>query len=92
MQREKLELTEAEGREIVYGDTFDYDIIKDEITDTGRWSVYHDIVIQRKSDGKFFADSYSVGATESQDESPYEYSKPEFKEVFPVERIIITYE
>lgn len=48
------------------------DIIRhNEIIDTTRWSVVYDIVFEH--DGKFYRTSYSVGATESQDESPWEY-------------------
>ena len=45
--------------------------IKDEITGTGRWSIFHNIIFEY--DGKFYQTSYSVGATEEQDESPWEY-------------------
>lgn len=45
--------------------------ILDEITDTSRWSIHHRIVFAYQ--GKFYATHYSVGATESQDESPWEY-------------------
>ena len=92
MEREVLKLTSEEGRNIVYGDTNEYEIVKDEISNNGRWSIYHDIIIKRKSDGKFFSDSYSEGATEMQDESPYEYDTPNFTEVFPVEKKVIVYE
>lgn len=45
--------------------------IKDTITDTSRWSIYHEIVFEH--DGKFYMTDYSEGATEMQDESPWEY-------------------
>lgn len=92
MNREKLNLTKVEGRNIIWEDNNDYEIIKKEIVDTSRWSKIYEIVIKRKSDGKFFRDNYSIGATESQDESPYEYSEPDFREVFPVEKKVIVYE
>lgn len=44
--------------------------IKDDITDTSRWSIYHDIIFTH--DGKFYRTYYSVGATEMQWESPWE--------------------
>ena len=59
--------------------------IHDEIVDTGRWSIHHRIVFQ--DNGKFYSTHYSVGATESQDERPWEYdnevecSEVELKEV-----------
>ena len=48
------------------------DIIKHvELIDTSRWSIHYSIVFAHE--GKFYKTSYSVGATESQDESPWEY-------------------
>jgi len=47
------------------------DAIEDEIVDHTRWAVHHEMVF--KKDGKFYKTWYSVGATESQDESPWEY-------------------
>ncbi|MCL1696387.1 hypothetical protein [Lysinibacillus sp. BPa_S21] len=45
--------------------------VLDEITDTSRWSVHHRIIF--KHDGKFYEAYYSEGATEMQDERPWEY-------------------
>lgn len=45
--------------------------ILDEITDNSRWSIHHKIVFEH--DGKFYQTHYSEGATEMQDESPWEY-------------------
>ena len=71
MNREKLNLTSEQGRDIVNGDDSNFVIIEDRIVGTRRWSVVYEIVVQRKTDGKYFRDSYRRGATESQDESPY---------------------
>jgi hypothetical protein len=46
-------------------------IYLDEITNHNRWSVGHRIVFQYND--KVYEAYYSVGATESQDESPWEY-------------------
>lgn len=45
--------------------------IEDNIYDTRRWSEDHEIVF--KYDGKYYQACYSCGATEMQDESPWEY-------------------
>lgn len=45
--------------------------IVDKIIDTNRWSIIHKIVFEDK--GKFYQTTYSEGATEYQDESPWEY-------------------
>lgn len=44
----------------------------DKIVDTSRWSVIHEIVF--KDNGKFYQTTYSEGATECQDERPWEYA------------------
>ena len=54
--------------ELPYND----DIIKlNEIVETSRWSIHYLLVFE--FEGKYFRTRYSVGATESQDESPWEY-------------------
>lgn len=75
----------------------DYDeeevkIVQSELIDTTRWSLVYEMVF--KKDGKYYKTSYSTGATESQDESPYEYEDDEIecREVFPKEKTIIVYE
>lgn len=35
---------------------------------------------------------WKVGATENQDEEPYEHTEPNFSQAFPVEKTIIVYE
>lgn len=45
--------------------------ILDEITHVSRWSVHHRIVFAYQ--GRFWETYYSVGATEIQEESPWEY-------------------
>jgi hypothetical protein len=52
--------------DLPYGNT-----IVDNIVDTTRWSVIHEIVFADK--GKFFRTTYSEGATEMQYERPWEY-------------------
>jgi hypothetical protein len=91
-EREKLILTQDEARAIVFDDHEDYQVIENEIESTSRWSEHHLVTVQRLSDGKYFQDTYSQGLTESQDERAYEYSQPNFTEVFQVTKTIIAYE
>lgn len=49
-----------------------YTALEDNIIDNSRWSIIHEIVFQ-DLDGKFYQTTYSVGATECQDERPWEY-------------------
>lgn len=46
-------------------------VIKDEIVEHSRWSVLHDLIF--KHDGVLYQTNYTVGATEYQDESPWEF-------------------
>lgn len=50
------------------------DVVRDKIAGTSRWSIKHELIFKR--DGKLYRVHYSVGATESQDESPWEYTDP----------------
>jgi len=45
--------------------------VVDKIIDTTRWSIVHEIVFE--NNGKFYQTTYSEGATEMQDERPWEY-------------------
>lgn len=92
IERERLILTGEEGRRIIYEDHEDFELVTSEIVDNSRWSIVHEDVYQRLSDKKFFKTTYRTGATELQDERPYEYGDAVFKEVFPVEKTIIVYE
>lgn len=69
-------------------------LVCEELVDTSRWSHIHERVYQNLEDGKFYSTTYSTGATECQDESPYEYDgeEIEFDEVVAVEKTIIVYE
>ena len=70
----------------------DDEIISDQIIENTRWSILHERIF--KHDGKFYQTIYSVGATEIQDESPYEYDGDEIEctEVRPVEKVVTVYE
>jgi hypothetical protein len=91
--KETLSLKAEEARLIAYGDHELFEDVTSEITDTTRWSVCYGKIAKRIFDGKFFKLNYEVGATEMQDESPYEWEdEVSIPEVFPVEKTIIVYE
>lgn len=73
-------------------DEYNVDIISEDIIDQSRWSTHYRTVF--KFENKYYETFYSVGSTEYQDESPYEYEPDEIEldEVFPVEKIITVYE
>ena len=67
------------------------EVIKDEIYENSRWSIRSELIF--KFEGKFYQVCYSVGATEQQDESPWEYDGEDIEcsEVKPVEVVTINY-
>ena len=71
----KLILTGEEAKDIVWEAAEGWARVEDKITDHSRWSVCHDTVHKRLSDDKYFVFYYQVGATEQQDERPYEYEE-----------------
>ena len=93
MNREKLILTSEQGRDIVYGDDSNFVIVEGRLIVKRQLNDEYKIVVKRKSDGKYFKDIYCRGnVTEDQYERPYEYSKPNFTEAFPVTKTYIDYE
>lgn len=68
-----------------------YSAIENKITDTSRWSIHHEIIFT--DNGKFYSTHYSEGATEMQDESPWEYQdEVECTEVHIVEKLVKVWE
>jgi len=69
-----------------------FSVMEQELIDTSRWSHIYTMVFEFA--GKYYESSYSIGATEQQDESAYEYDPDliECREVKPVERTVIVYE
>jgi len=78
-------------QDVVCGYAPDVDIINDEIIDHSRWSVVHELIF--KHSGNLYRTTYSVGATESQCESPFEYDDDEVEvtEVVAKEVTVIQY-
>ena len=79
---------------LLWGKCDDLKKIRNEITGTSRWSVHYELVFEDILTSKFYSVSYSRGATEYQDERPFEYDGDEINciEVKPVEKTIIVYE
>lgn len=68
-----------------------YNAIEDEIISTSRWSIHHQIIFEHE--GKFYKTYYHCGATEMQDESPWEYDKKvECTEVHQIEKMVKVWE
>ena len=68
-----------------------YNALEENIIDTSRWSIHYEIIFEY--DNKFYKTYYSQGATECQDESPWEYEEEvECTEVHKVPKIIEAWE
>lgn len=72
-----MKFKKEELRDMVFGDSEKLVSVEDEITDTGRWCIYHSVIFKDVETGKHYESSYSVGSTECQDERPYEYADDE---------------
>lgn len=74
------------------GEPYDdrFEIVEDRITSNSRWSIHHELII--KFDGDYYMAEYSVGATELQEEEPWEYdNEVTFTRVKPVEVTVMKY-
>jgi len=66
-------------------------VVEDEIVDTSRWAVQHNVVFEYE--GKHYRAWYQRGATEIQDEGPWEYEDTvECTEVHSVEKLVTVWE
>ncbi len=78
-------------------DVGEFKVVFDEIEGHSRWSVHYNCIIQNLTTGKFYDAYYSMGATEDQDESPFdcrnedENGDIELEEVEPYEVMVTKY-
>ena len=97
------EMTYEDEMDLVSGDFNGFVIesmsvknVQKEVVNTGRWSIIYEQVfsVTKNDETKYYKTGWSEGATENQDESPYEYEEDmiEVSEVFPVEKTIVVYE
>lgn len=70
-----------------------FEFVQEELVDTSRWSHIYERIYKDLNSGKFYVTSYRTGATECQDETPYECDGDvvEFVEVVPTEIVKIEY-
>ena len=85
-------LSKEAGRRVVYKDHEDWITIEESVIDNTRWSIIKEGVFMHIPTGTHYGMSWSVGATESQEEQPFEYENPEPYEVIKVEKVIETWE
>lgn len=75
-----MKLTGQEAQDVVYEDHEDWQVVETETVGNSRWSVHKESICIHVPTGEHYLFSYSVGATEYQEEHPFEYEK----EVTPV--------
>ena len=85
-----VKFTKEYMEEVLWGDAEGTEIIVNEIIDTSRWSNHYSLIF--KKDDKYYRAYYSSGATEQQDERPWEYEdEVKCTEVEPYEKTVIDY-
>ncbi len=74
-----MKLTSEEGQQIVYDDHADWESLENtkEVDEGGRWTTGYTQVFKHKPTGEHYQLSWASGATEMQEEQPFEYSEPE---------------
>lgn len=73
-----------ELRDMVYDDSKKLLKVKEVVEDIQRWSINYKTIFKNLETGKFYVTHYSKGATEYQDEEPYDF-EPEQIECNEVE-------
>ena len=83
-----MKLSGEEARNIVYDlDALWKRATKNVVEETTRWSIIKSAVFQHLPSGKFYEFWWSQGATETQDEAPFEYDD-EYEPVEVVQKIV----
>lgn len=73
--------------QLPWGGNPDVEVLLDRLTDTTRWSVYHELIFS--VGGKKYLTKYSVGATKYQEEGPWQdQNEVECQEVHQVKKIV----
>ena len=71
---------------------FIYEVVSNEISHISRWSIHYIQIF--KYMGNYYSTTYSIGATEYQEEMPYEFigqEELECKRVYPHEETVIVF-
>lgn len=90
-----MKFTGEEARNIIYHENTDWrEVAKTQtIMGKSRWSICYAAVFEHAPTGTFYRFCWSIGATEHQDESPYEYDvEYEPQEVVKQEKMMEVWE
>ena len=89
-----MEVRKEELQDLTWmSESENFKVVQEKFDGDSRWSLHYSQVLKHKKTEKFYRTSYSKGATECQDESPYEYEPDTItlKEVFPFKRTVTDY-
>ena len=89
-----MKLTRKEARNIVQADHQDWVLVPDTMALTGqhRWTIDYVAVFQHVPSGRYYSLRWTEGATEMQDQDPFDYEDPNPVEVQQVERTVKVWE
>ena len=86
-----MTLTIEEGQELICDRLDGWEKIETKIESHERWTVIYSGVFKHKDTGKFYETWWIVGATENQDEQPFDNEAPELREVEPRQIMVTQY-
>jgi len=84
----KLTMTAAGARNAVLDEHCDFETLSTQIDGHDRWAILKSTILHHFPTGNHYIANYRVGATEHQDEGPYEYD--EYVDFIQVEAIEVT--
>ena len=64
-------------RDIASKESEEYESIEVDVVDTGRWTIQYEVIFKEIATGKHYRTYWQRGATEYQDEKPFEYDNGE---------------
>lgn len=78
-----MKLSPDEAANVVYNGSDDWEPVNgtEEITENSRWSIHKKGVFKHTPSGKYYLFRWSQGATESQNESAYEFDEDDIEPV-----------
>jgi hypothetical protein len=89
MEPEYIVLTKEEAIDMLNGDS-NNKIVIEEFAGKSRWSLHYRVIFER--DGNYYETRYRRGATEGQDEQPFEYEdEVKCKRVYPYQEVVTFY-
>ena len=93
MPIKKFDREDLQDMALADHDPEEYQVEVNKITDSNRRSNLFNMIFKDIASGKYYLSYYSKGATEMQDESPYECEDEiiECQEVEPYEKISVSY-